>query len=685
MKYINTCVNQNSKHTDILYTYATERDLKVGQKVKVSFVTQKKLTDAYVVETDVKLEFDPKKIKLIAEVDEDICLNEEMIETVVWMRQRYGIKYLDGIRCFAPVGKKAKENSEKEPYKDILKNKDIDRENAMPKVLTEEQRAALEKISKSIEEDKHDCFLVHGITGSGKTELYMHAINKALSHGKNAIMLVPEISLTKQMIERFAIKFGKENIAVIHSKLTIRERFDEWMRIRDGRAKIVIGARSAVFSPLENIGIIILDEEHEGTYKADQVPKYETVDIAIKRLMHYKGVLLLGSATPSIVSYQRAKDGIYKLIEMKKRYNNNLLPEVELVDMHEEIQGGNTSFMSGKLYNKITANLQDGKQVILFLNRRGYSTTVLCPTCKEVQKCEDCGISLTYHKRGNYMQCHYCGKKTEVLETCPKCQTKLVYMGDGTQKIEEKIADFFPEAKIDRFDIDTAKNKKEIDRILTNFEKKKTDILVGTQLVAKGLDFKNVGLVGVIMADTSLNIPDYRSSERTFQLVTQVAGRAGRGEEQGEVIVQTYSPENYALLAAKDHDYSAFFEEEIFVRKSLRYPPFSDIIVALFTSQSEKAARDMAKQARDFLLRADKDFDETQIFEPMISESFISKDSFRYYLMIKSPKILRNKYVYYLSKLSEKLIQKDFWIKVEGKNKKVKCDLTIDVNPFSIN
>ena len=455
--------------------------------------------------------------------------------------------------------------------------------------------------------------------------------------------------------------------------MTKRERFDEWMRIRKGQAKIVIGARLGVFAPLDNIGVIILDEEHEATYKSDMTPKYDTVDIALKRLMYFDGILILGSATPSVVSYQRAREGIYHLIELKQRYNNTPLPKVELVDMREELKAGNRTIFSDRLYRKSVEALKKGKQIILFLNRRGYSTFISCRECGEVLQCPQCGISLTYHKRENAGICHYCGRKFRVPDSCPTCGSHYIkYFGTGTEKVEEFTRELFPDKNIERLDLDTAKNNREINRIIGNFSKGRTDILIGTQLVAKGLDFKNVGLVGVVSADVSLNVPDYRSTERTFQLVTQVAGRAGRGGEEGLVIVQSYTPDNFALTTAAEHDYKKFFDMEIKIREFMDYPPFSDLILVEFTSEDETEAIETAEKCKEYLIRCKIEGKGENIFAPKLSTNFKGKESFRYYILIKCPKGFRNKYIYYIDTFGEMLT-----------GQKRRCSMIIDVNPYS--
>jgi len=667
MKYAEIIVDNKSKHTDNLFTYGVNgQTVTIGDRVKIPFGKSDKEREGYVFKLTNDTDCPEEKLKFINSVDENVSLTEEIMATAGWMKQRYGIKYYDCVKCFVPNGRPPKEGKEKEPYKNLKS------EYKKPEKLTYEQQQAVEKINAAIEEDDHEIFLIHGVTSSGKTEVYMQAIEKSLTLGKTAIMLVPEIALTKQIIERFIGRFGKEQIAVMHSKLTGRERYDEWQRIRKGQAKVVIGARMGVFAPLENIGVIIMDEEHEATYKADMTPKYETVDIALKRLKYYNGVLLLGSATPSVVSYERCREGIYKLIELKERYNKTALPEVEIIDMRKELKDGNMSIFSNRLYSKMKETLENGKQVILFQNRRGYSNFISCRECGTVMKCPNCGISLTYHKNSNAAICHYCGRKFPVPKTCPECSSKYIkFFGIGTEQVEEAAAEYFPKYKSDRLDFDSIKSRKDMDEILNRFSSGETDILIGTQLVAKGLDFQNVGLVGVIAADVTLNIPDYRSSERTFQLITQVAGRAGRGAEQGSVIVQTYEPDNYALMAAKKHDYDGFFKEEIALREFMEYPPFSDIIMVNFTAENEELCINTAERCRVYMENAAGIEYRNKILAPRVSNSFKGED-FRYYILIKCPRGSRNRFIYYLDCFDKILI-----------TEKVDCNMNIDVNPYS--
>ena len=594
--YLNVIVENRSNYIDSFFTYSDGGlDAGIGSKVTVPFGTGTK--DGYVFSVSDTCDIDESKIKDIISVDPDESLTPEIISTAVWMKQRYAIRYYDAIKLFKPPLPKRKRGVPKDPYGDI------DTDYPKPEKLTGEQESAVERIREALDEGEEKIFLIHGVTSSGKTEVYMAAIEDCLSRGKGAVMLVPEISLTHQLIRRVKGRFGKETVAVLHSGLTPRQRSDEWMRIRRGEARIVIGARMGVFCPMSDIGVIILDEEHESTYKSDMTPKYETHEVAAKRMLTNKGLVILGSATPSVGSYQLVRDGIYELIELKERYNKTPLPELEIVDMRTELRNGNRSIFSEALRTRMEEELNSGRQVILLQNRRGFSNFISCRECGTVMKCPECGISLTYHKKENSMICHYCGRKYPVPKVCPSCKSRYIrHFGIGTEQVEEEAAKLFPDKTVDRLDIDSIKDRKELDSILERFGKGETDILVGTQLVAKGLDFDNVGLTGVIAADATINIPDYRSEERTFQLVTQVAGRAGRGDIRGHVIVQTYDPDNYALTAARNNDYEGFFATETRGRRLMEYPPFGELIIANFTSDDEEAAVKAAEEARDFLV-----------------------------------------------------------------------------------
>lgn len=466
--------------------------------------------------------------------------------------------------------------------------------------LTPKQRQLVEEIEKGLLKAKGN-YLLHGVTGSGKTEVYMRIVQKALDMNKQAIVLVPEISLTPQTVERFKQRFENQ-VAILHSALSIGERYDEWRKVYNQEVNIVVGARSAVFAPFKRLGVIIIDEAHEDTYRSDGSPRYNAIGVAKKRCEIEGAVLVLGTATPSLEDYHGAQNKKYSLLTLEQRIDDRPLPEVEVVDMRKEIEKGNRSIFSHSLYKSIEHVLNNGEQGILLLNRRGYAQFVSCRSCGYVVKCRNCDISLTYHSIENVLKCHYCGEIYPYPRICPSCRSKYIkHFGVGTQKIEEEIKKFFPTARVIRMDVDTTSTKGAHQRILNAFRKREYDFLLGTQMVAKGLDFPMVTLVGVIAADLSLNLPDYRSSEKTFQLITQVAGRAGRGDRKGRVVIQTYQPEHYAIQYASRHDYEGFFRREIEVRRNFGYPPFSHIIRILVTGEEEKSVLKLAQSINEWI------------------------------------------------------------------------------------
>ena len=489
---------------------------------------------------------------------------------------------------------------EKKIERDPFEFKNIERTTKLE--LTEEQENAFNAICDSMDDMLFSEFLLYGVTGSGKTEVYLQLIEKALNEHKSSILLVPEISLTPQTVNRFIARFGKENIAVLHSKLSIGERYDEWNKINEGRAKIVIGARSAIFAPVKDLGIIIIDEEHDSSYKSEMTPKYDAKEVARFMCKEANVPLLLGSATPDIDTYFRAKNEEIMLLELKNRANKASLPEIEIIDLREELAKGNKSMISTRLYEEIQKNLNDKKQTILYLNRRGFSTFVMCRNCGYTVKCKNCNINLTYHANTNRLKCHYCGYEEKLVTKCPSCGSEQIrYFGTGTQKLEYEINKLFPNASTIRMDIDTVSKKNSHEQILEKFKNDNIDILIGTQMVVKGHHFPNVTLVGVIAADGSLNIDDFRANERTFQILTQVAGRAGRGEDKGRVIIQTYNPDNFSIECAKKQDYDLFYNTEISLRKQLKYPPFCDIILIGFTSVIEQEVAKVASKIHEYL------------------------------------------------------------------------------------
>lgn len=659
--YVNVVIDNKAEKTDSFFTYSAPDEVGVGAKLTVSFGTRRKSVDAYCVEADVRPECDDSRIKEIESYDPERSLTAEIIDTAKWMRQRYGVKYIDAIKMFTVNGKRELKN----------KTEKNDEGHSPSFSLTAEQQNAASQLSAAIKDGTTQTFLIKGVTNSGKTEVYMEAVTTALSQGKTAIVLLPEIALASQIEKRFIERFGARSVATLHSKLTTSRKLDEWLRIRRGEAKIVVGARTSVFAPLDNIGVIVIDEEHESTYKSDHNPKFETVDVAYKRAKSHGATLVLGSATPSVVSFHRAEKGIYKLIEMNHRIGDSIMPELEIVDMKQEVRNGNFGVISSRLAEEISRTLARKEQTILFLNRRGFSTHIICPDCGYVMTCEDCGITMTYHKSVNACVCHYCGKKKAVPEVCPDCGNKyLRYVGSGTEKVEDNVAEIFPQARIARFDLDTATSSAEINKVIKAFQEGETDILVGTQILAKGLDFRNVGLVGIINADIGLIIPDFRSSERTYQLITQVAGRAGRAGGSSKVIIQTYEPGSDVIQDAAAGDYASFYESELMHRNIMNYPPFSDIISVTFTEKKSGEAMKYATHFRNNLLNM-KGMPEGAVALKPVEEERKTDGKGRVSFLIKAPVGTRSGYLKTYLDYREKMIESD-----------ADCYIEIDVNPY---
>ncbi len=669
MRYVKVVIDNASDHTDTFYTYSCGFDnVDVGSKVLVPFGKGNRLKDAYVFavsEEGADPGMEVSRIKDVAGVDEEISLPKDLVKLCVWMRKMYLCRYIDAVKCMVPPGK-APRGKRKDPYADFS----CERTEAPE--LTEEQKSAVGQIIPYIMKGQHQTFLLNGVTSSGKTEVFLRTAQAALEQGKNVIMLVPEISLTPQTIERFMSRFGPEKIAVLHSRLTKGQRYDQWMRVRNGGARILIGARLGVFAPFENIGAIIVDEEHEAAYKSDMTPKYDAVDTAVMRGILSSAVVVLGTATPSVVSKYRAESGWYREIKMTLRYNKTPLPRIEVADMRQELRNGNRSIFSRVLCEKSEKALSRGRQVIFFLNRRGYSSFISCRSCGYVLKCETCGISLTFHKSSGMAECHYCGRQVKVPETCPSCGSQyLRHFGIGTEKVEEMAQAAFPERSVVRLDLDTVKRKGEAERILNLFRRGKADILVGTQLVAKGLDFRNVGVVGIIAADITLNIPDYRSSERTFQLITQAAGRAGRGEEAGDVVIQTYAPQENAIKSAAAGDYETFYETEIRLRAVTNYPPFVNIIRLVFYDKDEAHVQREAQEVY-LALKGSALAGKGELFSPQPAYLSRMNENYRYHFMIKSP---LEKTMKYLKIISE--------IKKRRTDRGAKATMLVEVDPYS--
>lgn len=509
-----------------------------------------------------------------------------------------------------------------------LVTKDINKEKETFKLTVEQQEAK----NKILSQTQSSVFLLHGVTGSGKTVVYMEIVEEMLNRGKDSIFLVPEISLTPQMVYHFKSRFG-DDVAVLHSRLSEGEKYDEYRKIVEGKVHIVVGARSAVFAPFKNLGAIIIDEEHTTSYKQDNNPKYSAIEIAIERAKNNNAIVILGSATPSLETYARSIKGLYTLVELKHRVNTNNLPLVEIVDMSKEKHRG--SIFSSRLITEVNKRLEEHEQIILLLNRRGYSSFITCSNCGYTAKCPHCDITLTYHKTSNTLRCHYCGYADKMNDICPSCGEKAIKtLGTGTEKVEEEIKKAF-NARVVRMDLDTTSKKGSHEKIITAFKNHEYDILLGTQMIAKGLDFSNVTLVGVINADTSLMIPNYRSNEYTFQLLMQTAGRSGRGEKKGSVIIQTFNPEHYAITLASKHDYIDFFKQEMEVRRKLSYPPYYYLIYIKVIGKDYNKISIESNKIASILTRELKN---SKILGPTTCSVFKLNGLFRFGIIIKYKK-----------------------------------------------
>ena len=638
-KYIkNTTLSSLMSSYQVMLPKALKAKVKVNQNIKmVKFVSINKDIDLSTYK------FNDTQRKII-----DIVKNK--------IEEKSNLYYISKSSVNTLIKKGILIETSSEVYRynlDIKEKKDFN--------LNNEQQKCFEQVINSL--NKKDTFLLYGVTGSGKTNVYMKLIEKVISMGKTALFLVPEISLTPQIINRFTSYFSK--IAVLHSKLSDSEKYDEWRKINEGKVNIVIGARSAIFAPLKNLGIIIIDEEHSSSYKQENSPKYNAKNIALYRSYLNNCPVVLGSATPTIESYTRSLNGEYKLLTLKNRYNG-MNPDIEIVDMNKEFKKTN-SYFSTILIDEIKKTISSGKQVILFLNKRGFSTVTMCKNCGNTIKCPNCDITLTYHKTSNMLRCHYCGYAEKKEKKCPNCKEDFYEYGLGTEKVEEELSKLIPESKIIRMDIDTTTRKNAHETIIKKFENKEYNILLGTQMIAKGLDFANVTLVGIINADISLNFPDYRSSEETFELLNQVAGRSGRGKEKGKVLIQTFNKDHYAIICSKNNSYVDFYNKEIKIRKKLNYPPFYNICNIKVISKDYDLASKMSIKIRDYLRTFIKD---EIILGPSTCNIFKLKGEYRFNIIIKY-KVLDNIKVP-LIKLNNRFFN----------DKKIKLD--IDFNPVKM-
>lgn len=687
--YVNVLIETKVKSNDMMFTYHVPCTIKgclVGKRVIIPFGTR--TIEGFVLENaDKPTDYEAKDI--ISVVDSETILNKELIELGRVMSHKYLCPLIYCYQAMLPKALKAKvknnlgekkltyvrlndnikiidvkisrqleiinflkDNKEvlkssilgvsslkklidknivieykKEVYRDVNTDVDVKQIN-----LTQDQALVSSSIKSDL--DKPKVTLLYGVTGSGKTEVYIDVVKEVIKRKKTAIILVPEISLTPQITARFKGVFG-DDIAIIHSSLSDGERYDEYRKINRGEVHVVIGARSAIFAPLNNLGIIIIDEEHSESYKQDCNPRYSTLDIAMERSKTHNCPIILGSATPTIESYARAQKGYYKLLELNNRINEKPLPKVTIIDMKSEIRKGNL-ILSESLMNNISDRLSKKEQVMLLLNRRGYANYVMCQSCGYISKCPNCDITLTYHKSSGMLRCHYCGYATKMVDICPACkETAIKEVGSGTQKLEEKISILYPDAKVLRMDADTTSKKGMHGVMINDFTNEKYDILVGTQMISKGLNFPNVTLVGVINADTSLNIPNFRSSENTFSLLDQVIGRAGRHDKEGEAIIQTFNPEHYSITCAANHDYKLFYNEEMKIRKQLNYPPYCFITLIKISAADFSIGMQEAKKVSDYLRSK---LNNTKILGPSIANVLRVNNKYNFQIILKYKK-----------------------------------------------
>jgi len=694
MMIVEVCINYQDANVDKTFDYLVPEYLKelveVGKRVYVNFGVSNRVVEGLIVNVKDDTNIEREKLKsVLAVIDRIPIVSDEQIKLAFSIKSYYAIKLGQALGLIVPpfvsnneiymicaqqVSNLTLENELEEIYNKILKrpvsvNSRLVKENKdkitdlflkgllrfdlklfkssneekrgtliEPQYsLTEEQKKALELITSTFDKRIYKNILLFGVTGSGKTEVYIQAMKYVIRKGKSVILMVPEISLTPQMIQNVKRRIENE-VVVYHSKMSNSQRQMAWLKLKSGEAKVVIGPRSVIFAPTQDLGLIIVDEEHETSYKAEKSPRVNAVEVAQMRAKINSIPIVLGSATPTVEHFYYALTGKYAICTLKERINK-ALPEVFVVDMKKEILDGNKSIFSRLLLSEIEKNLERGEQVLLFLNRRGYSPIVMCRECGYVYMCKNCSISLTYHKNG-YLKCHYCNYKQEYTGICPKCGSRYVRQyGSGTQRIEDEIKSYFKDARVLRMDKDTTTRKDAVEEILSKFKSKEADILVGTQMIAKGLHFPDLTLVGVINADTILNMPDFRSKERTFQLLTQVAGRAGR-EKQGRVVIQTFNPGDYSIVAASKHNYESFFKEEIKIRKAMEYPPYSYIVNFVVVSQNEEYAKKGIESVYKLLQECAKTAN-LKIYGPSESPIFKVENQYRYHVLVKFKKALQ--------------------------------------------
>ena len=626
---------------DRLYAYLIPENLSgqavPGMRVKVPFGAGNRISEGVILSL---AEDSPREgLKSIDSIiDGSVLLSEENLRLALWMSDRFFCTVYDALRPMLPAGKraagsaarsgdKADKQALKRPY---FKAAEINK----PIVLSDEQQNVFDGISALLKSGKPEAALLYGVTGSGKTPIYIKLIEEALALGRTAIVLVPEIALTPQTMSLFSSYFG-ESTAVLHSSLRDSERHDEWNRIRGGSVRVVVGTRSAVFAPLSNIGIIILDEEQEHTYKSEQAPRYHAREVAKYRVTRSNALLLLCSATPSVESMYNARTGKYKLFRIENRYKDRALPSVIIADMKQELKSGNGGQISSILRGELEKNINSGEQAILFINRRGTNPIVTCGQCGFIFKCSHCSVSMTYHSVGDRLLCHYCGYSVRLPSGCPDCGAKLKFIGAGTQRVETEILSIFPGISIVRMDADTISRKNSHDKVLSHFQDSGAEILLGTQMVTKGLDFENVTLVGVLSADTSLYMSDYRAHERAFSLITQVVGRSGRGNKPGRAVIQTYTPEHEVICLASRQDYDGFYERELALRISMDSPPICDLLAITATGADEVAVKTACDTIRDRIFVYFRGNKAVKLLGPAPAQVSKVKNKYRYRLLIK--------------------------------------------------
>ena len=634
--YADLILELSNAKIDRVFTYRIPKELHtsvfVGCPVFVSFGTIKRKVKAYIIDLRDSIDFDKDKIKdILSIVDLDIPAARNLLSLAIYMKKHYGVTFSKAISTVMPVKNKLKRKTQ--DSKSAFFN--IEKQDNQDKILNEAQKRIYNSFCSDYDNNDFKTYLIHGITGSGKTLVYINMIKKVLSMGKQAIVLVPEISLTYQLVKNFISIFG-DRVAILNSKLSKGERVKEFEKVLSHEADIIIGPRSALFTPFDNLGIIIIDEEHDNAYKSETVPRYDTRDLAVKLSEISRCSLVLASATPSPETYKKAIEGEYKLFELKARANKNaILPKIHIVDLRKELENGNRSIFSNKLKELIEDRLNKKEQIILFMNRRGLSGFVSCRSCGYVIKCPHCDVSLTLHNN-NKLYCHYCGYNTIMPSLCPSCKSPYIAgFGFGTQKLENMTKKMFPSARVLRLDQDTNKSKDDSINIMKNFSRGDADILIGTQMIVKGHDISNVTLVGIVAADASLYINDYTSAQRTYELVTQASGRAGRAEKAGEVVIQTYNPEHYALQACLQNDYNLYYDNEMIYRQLAMYPPIIHILGIQLSAKDEEVLENVTTKYVSILVAKANKISGLNIIGPVRANIYKLRDYFRKIIYVK--------------------------------------------------